>query len=45
MAERFPQVKDAYEAKLAKDPDFLKDPEKLAAFMMEIRSQFARRRQ
>ena len=45
MAERSPQIKKAYEAKLAEDPDFLNDPEKLGAFMTEIRSQFGRRRQ
>ena len=45
MAERNPQVKEAYEAKLAEDPDFMNDPEKLGAFMMEIRSQFGRGRQ
>ena len=45
MAERNPQIKEAYEAKLAEDPDFLTDPEKLGAFMMEMRSQFGRRRQ
>ena len=44
MAERNPQVKKAYEAKLAEDPDFLNDPEKLGAFMTEIRSQFGRGR-
>ena len=45
MAERSPQVKKAYEAKLAEDPEFLNDPAKLGAFMMEIRSQFGRGRQ
>ena len=45
MAKGSPQIKEAYDAKLAEDPDFLNDPEKLGAFMMEIRSQFGRRRQ
>ena len=45
MAQRNPEVKKAYEARLAKDPDFLNDPEKARAFMMEIRSQFGRGRQ
>ena len=45
MVEGNPQIKEAYDAKLTEDPDFLNDPEKLGAFMMEIRSQFGRRRQ
>ena len=45
MAKGSPQIKEAYDAKLTEDPDFLNDPEKLGAFMMEIRSQFGRRRQ
>ena len=44
MVERSPQIKEAYEAKLAADPDFMNDPEKLGAFVTEIRSQFSRGR-
>ena len=45
MIERSPRIKEAYEAKLAADPDFMNDPEKLGAFITEIRSQFGRGRQ
>ena len=45
MAERNPLVKEAYQAELRKDPDFINDPEKLRAFMQRVRSEFGRGRQ
>lgn len=44
-ALRNPQVKQAYEAKLSDDPNFMDDPEKRRAFFMEVREQLGRNRQ
>ncbi len=45
MAERNPEIKKIYEARLSENPNFLNDPEQSRAFMMKIRSQFSRGRQ
>ena len=44
-ALRNPQVKQAYEAKLSDDPNFMDNPSKRRAFLMEVREQLGRNRQ
>jgi hypothetical protein len=40
-----PAVKDAYDARLKEDPKFADDPEKLGAFLREMRQKMGRGRQ